>query len=636
MDVVIGTAGHIDHGKTSLIKALTGSDTDRLPEEKERGITIDLGFAELVLGETRVGFIDVPGHERFIKNMLAGATGIEAVLLVVAADEGVMPQTREHLEICSLLNIPRGIVVITKTDLVEEDFLSEVEEDLRLNLRDSFLQSAPIIKISSKTGAGVDELLREIDSLCSSIEERPGDGVTRLPIDRSFSVKGFGTVVTGTLSGGSVSVGEEMELFPSGKAVRIRGVQIHGKSFDTAEKSQRTAVNLSGIDFKDISRGEVLIERDSLLGSSTFDAFVQVLPSCSKEFKSRQRVRVHHGCREVLARAYVIGETGSLQSGESGWVQFRLEAPLAALPGDRFVIRSYSPQLTIAGGEVVRLNAPKFRKKDVFGRANDLARFLHASDQERVRIVSKERAARGFGVSDIQVECGWTRERAEEILHSLSAEEIVSGGPTFFVDAATFSTAASNIKYFIEAFLEKNRHSVSVPISLLRDEFKSYSENLVALAIESLLGDGTHVTSGDSVSLVNRSVSLTTEEEALRVKVLRVIEGSGLRGLKKDELKSSCASDGATFTEIISLLIRGGEVLFISNEFFFSRMAVDGLKSLVYEYADASEDRVIDVSVFKSLTGLSRKYAIPLLEYLDLQKVTVRTGEKRVVLRRSR
>jgi len=337
--LIVGTAGHIDHGKSALVRALTGTDPDRLPEEKRRGITIDLGFADLQLDNLRIGFVDVPGHERFVKNMLAGAHGIDVLALIVAADEGVMPQTREHFDICRLLGVRNGLIVITKSDLVENEMLALVENEVRELVAGSFLENAPVVAVSSKTGAGLDELKRELIDIGKRVPARSADFVTRLPIDRAFSMKGFGAVVTGTLISGTIKEGDDLELLPPAMKVRVRGLQVHGASVTQAHAGQRTAVNLGGVDTAQIERGMVLAPSGRLRPTQIVDAWIDVLPDAPRGVRSRSRVRLHIGATEVLGRVRVLDEPAEIAAGGSGLAQLRLEAPVVALHGDRFICK---------------------------------------------------------------------------------------------------------------------------------------------------------------------------------------------------------------------------------------------------------------------------------------------------------
>src|SRR2546428_6286601 len=362
--IIVGTAGHIDHGKTALVRALTGIDADRLPEEKRRGITIDIGFADLDLGDVRIGFVDVPGHERFVKNMLAGAHGIDLVALVIAADESVMPQTREHFDICRLLGVKHGLVVITKRDLVDKELLQLVHAETEELIAGSFLQSAPILAVSSRTGERIEDLKTALHEVGSQVPERASEFITRLPIDRAFTMRGFGAVVTGTLIAGEINEGDELELLPAGARVRVPGIQVHGAAVKRALAGQRTAVNLSGIEAAAIERGMTLAPVGRLRPTQIIDARIQMLDDALRALRSRQRVRVHVGAAEVLARVRVLETNGEISPGRHGLVQFRFEAPVVGVTGDRFIIRAYSPQVTIGGGAILDPFAVKHRARD--------------------------------------------------------------------------------------------------------------------------------------------------------------------------------------------------------------------------------------------------------------------------------
>ena len=425
MEVIVGTAGHIDHGKTALVKALTGIDADRLPEEKRRGITVDLGFAEMSVGDVHFGFVDVPGHERFVKNMLAGASGIDLVMLVIAADEGVMPQTREHFDICRLLGIKTGVVVLTKTDLVDAETLEIAKLDAAELVANSFLENAPMICVSSRTGDGIEELKKTLCKTAASLPARNDQLITRLPIDRSFSMKGFGAVVTGTLASGEITEGTELELLPDGTKVRVRGLQTHGKSVKIASAGQRVAVNLGGIDHSKITRGMVLSEPNILRPTQIFDAEIEVLTDAAKPLRSRQRVRVHIGTIEALARIQILNDMGEIAAGAKDFVQIRLEIPVVAVPGERFIVRSYSPQATIAGGQVIDAFAPKHRRKDLGVVRQFLSDLLAASGDNIVKMKLLLDAAGSSGLSfgDIQAR---TALRKEILITAIDAN-IASG-----------------------------------------------------------------------------------------------------------------------------------------------------------------------------------------------------------------
>ncbi|MGH9936097.1 MAG: selenocysteine-specific translation elongation factor, partial [Blastocatellia bacterium] len=402
--IIVGTAGHIDHGKTSLVKALTGVDADRLKEEKERGITIDIGFADLTVGDVHFGFIDVPGHERFVKNMLAGAHGIDLVMLVVAADESVMPQTREHFDICRLLEVKSGLVVITKADLVDEEFLELVEDEVAGFVAGSFLEGAPVLRVSSRTGEGVDELKKTLGQLAAKARERDDRAVARLPIDRAFTIKGFGTVVTGTLIAGRIRAGDELDLLPSGSSrgsspvnrrARARGLQVHGKSTQEALAGERAAVNLQGIDLSEVERGQTLAPAGRLHVSSMLDARLQLLESAPRSLRARARVRLHIGAAEVLARVVLLGQS-ELAPGAACFAQLRLETPTLALPGDHFIVRGYSPVITIGGGVVFDALPRKRRLREAAQAASWLEKLGAADEIERIALLVEMAGERGM------------------------------------------------------------------------------------------------------------------------------------------------------------------------------------------------------------------------------------------------
>src|SRR5713226_5699350 len=408
--IIVGTAGHIDHGKTALVRALTGVDADRLPEEKRRGITIDIGFADLDLGEVRIGFVDVPGHERFVKNMLAGAHGIDVVALVIAADESVMPQTREHFDICRLLGVRQGLVVITKRDLVEEDLLQLVRAEAEALVSGSFLEDAPIIAVSSRTGEGIDGLKAALLVVGQQAPSRSSDFVTRLPIDRAFTMRGFGAVVTGTLIAGEISEGEELEMWPAGARVRVRGVQVHGAPVAWAFAGQRTAINLGGVEAAEIERGMTLTLPGRLRPTQIIDAQIQMLADAPRALRSRQRVRVHLGAAEVLGRVRVLEDGGEIKPGAIGFAQLRFELPVVGVLGDRFIIRSYSPSRTIGGGMILDAFAIKHRSRDVTAVRARLKTLLGGDRARQLSLFVENATLDGLRRADIAARTGWRDE----------------------------------------------------------------------------------------------------------------------------------------------------------------------------------------------------------------------------------
>jgi selenocysteine-specific elongation factor len=635
--IVIGTAGHIDHGKSSLVQALTGKNPDRLPEEKRRGITIDLGFADLELGDLRVGFVDVPGHERFVKNMLAGAHGIDAVALVIAADEGVMPQTREHFDICRLLGVVHGFVVITKTDLVEKEMLSLVRAEAEDLVAGSFLAGAPTIAVSAKTGFGLDDLRATLRQVAAETPARSADFVTRLPIDRVFTMKGFGAVVTGTLVSGQISEGDELELLPAGARVRVRGVQVHGAAVRTASAGQRTAVNLAGVELSAIERGMVLAEAGRLATTQLLDVQLNVLKSAPRALRTRARVRVHIGSAEALGRVRVLNLSGEIAPGESAFAQLRLEAPVVALHDERFIIRSYSPAITIAGGVVLDPLASKHRGREL---AKTEARLNELMRPERSRkLAAFVLAAGDQGLTLKQLVA---RTGLKEMILSAAADEAAQGGTIInangvFIGPANFDELSKSVLAEVRAHHEREPLSRGLARELLRERLFSHSASEVFRAVMNQLeSKGALVTEKDLVRLSEHSVDLSTADTALRDKIAAIYQGAQL---EPPTLNQAFTSAGVTPAEraharkILQMLLDSGTLVRVQADLFLHVSAMDRLRGLLRDFASQHEpERLIDVAQFKTLAGVSRKYAIPLLEFLDSERITRRAGDKRIIL----
>ncbi|HEX6047028.1 MAG TPA: selenocysteine-specific translation elongation factor [Pyrinomonadaceae bacterium] len=636
--LIVGTAGHIDHGKSALVRALTGTDPDRLPEEKRRGITIDLGFADLQLDNLRLGFVDVPGHERFIKNMLAGAHGIDVLALVIAADEGVMPQTREHFDICRLLGVRNGLIVITKSDLVEPDMLSLVEAEARELVAGSFLEGAPVVPVSAKTGAGLDELKSLLVQIGSRVPARSGDFVTRLPIDRAFSMKGFGAVVTGTLISGKIAETDELELLPPAIKVRVRGVQVHGHSVSEAQAGQRTAVNLAGVETSQIERGMVLAPPARLRPTQIVDVWIDVLPDAPRGVRSRARMRLHIGATEVLGRVRVLDEPAELASGSSGLAQLRLEAPIVALHGDRFILRSYSPQQTVAGGVILNPFAAKHRGKDMAQTRRLLHELIDEDRATKFTAFVRGSGERGLRLADVAAATGWN----DQVLAS-AASAAQSGGHV--VDAGGVYLSRESFDRLSSAVLDElERHHKREPLArgMLRETLR---EKVFAHSLPELFGavvarletGGAIVSEKDIIRAGSHSVGLSEQDAQLRDRLEKVYREAGVEAPALDEVMTRAGVAVTQRTQarkILQLLIDGKKLVRIQNELFMHIDVVEGLKKKLRDYAAQHEpERLIDVPAFKQLAGVSRKYAIPLLEYFDRDQVTRRAGDKRVILK---
>jgi selenocysteine-specific elongation factor len=635
--IIIGTAGHIDHGKSALVHALTGKDPDRLPEEKRRGITIDLGFADLDLGEVRVGFVDVPGHERFVKNMLAGVHGIDAVALVIAADEGVMPQTREHFDICRLLAVRRGLVVLSKTDLVEDELLSLVRAEAEELVAGSFLEGAPMLAVSARTGAGLDQFRAALRQIAGEVPERSADFVARLPIDRAFTMKGFGAVVTGTLVSGEIAAGDELELLPAGLRVRARGVQVHGASVPRARSGQRTAVNLAGVDATDIERGMVLAPIGRIRPTQIIDVQLSVLPSAPRAIRSRARLRVHLGSAEVLARVRVLNLRGEIPPGETAFAQLRFESPVVALHDERFIVRSYSPAETIAGGQVVDPQATKHRGKELT-RTHERLRLLSDGERpDKLAVFVAASGDQGLRLSDIAARTGWNDEVVSQV--ATKAKE------TTIVEAEGVLLARDNFERLARITVDAVKlHHQREPLSrglaretLRERHFAHAAPEIFRAVIARLEKDGTLTTEKDVVRATEHGLELSPADTQLREKIARAYEQAGLAAPTFDQVLVDAgvpAAQRGHGRKILQLLVDSGALVRVQGEMFFHSQALEHLKNLLRQYATEHEpERLIDVAKFKDLAGVSRKYAIPLLEYFDSERITRRAGDKRVILK---
>ncbi len=661
--IVVGTAGHIDHGKTALVRALTGVDADRLPEEKRRGITIDIGFADLDLGEVRIGFVDVPGHERFVKNMLAGAHGIDVVALVIAADESVMPQTREHFDICRLLGVHQGLIVVTKKDLVEEDLLQLVRAEAQELVAGSFLEDAPVITVSSRTGEGIEELKTALRVAAQQAPSRSSDLITRLPIDRAFTMRGFGAVVTGTLIAGEISEGEELELLPGGgrvrapsltvgflpgTRVRVRGMQVHGASVARALAGQRTAINLGGVEAAEIERGMTLTLPGRLRPTQIVDAQVQMLADAPRALRSRQRVRVHLGAAEVFARVRVLeaGGTGvppvnhaqdaraTIKPGKNGFAQLRFETPVVAVLGDRFILRSYSPSRTIGGGKILDAFAMKHRSTEVTAVRGRLAALL--GGDRATQLSSFVENANGLRRADIAARTGWRDEAIEA-----AAKDALSGDA--IVDAEGVLISRAKVEELKRTVLEAvAAHHKREPLSrgfgkeILRERHFAHAPvEIFRAVLNQLESAGALVSEKDIVRARAHTRELSDADAQLRARLEKAYQDAALAAPSMNEAFTQAGISAAAQPhgrKILQLLIDSGALVRVAGEMFFHRSALDDLTKKLRAHAARGSDRSIDVPAFKELAGISRKYAIPLLEYLDRQRVTRREGDRRVIL----
>ncbi len=629
--LVLGTAGHIDHGKSSLIKALTGTDPDRLKEEQDRGITIELGFARLELPSGRsMGVVDVPGHEKFVRQMVAGATGIDVVLLVIAADDGVMPQTREHLAIIDLLGVERGVVALTKADLVDDDWLALVRSDVEQLLAGTSIAGAPIVGVSSKTGAGLPELLAALDAVAVDAPSKHADSPLRLPVDRVFTIAGAGTVVTGTMWSGSAAKDDPVEIYPGRVGGRVRGVQVHGQGVERAHAGQRVAMNVTGIERDQIRRGDIVAAPGTLTVTDRFDARFTYLgtPGEDRPFESGARVHVHHGTREVLGRVLLM-DAAKLVPGASALAQVRLEQPLAPRYDDRFIVRSYSPVYTIGGGVVLDALPP--RRTVLRAHERELLDALLAHDLSSASVGLL--ASRGLPMTSAEVATalGVPRAQVADELNKATLERVKVAGETAFVTPEALDRLVGQVDTELVSFHEADPKATGIATLALRDRV---DRRLSPKAFDAVLGvaqdRGVAISEKGRVRHPKAAVSALAAEAQAEARLLPLLESQGLAPASVAELAAEAGADAGTARKVLGRLVSNGAVVRVSSELHFSATAMDGAKAGLIRYLEEHPTGATAAEL-RDVLGVSRKYAIPLLEYFDAQGVTRREGDLRVL-----
>ena len=635
--VIVGTAGHIDHGKSALVRALTGTDPDRLEEEKRRGITIDLGFAHLDLtGDLRLGFIDVPGHERFVRNMLAGVGGIDLVLLVVAADESIKPQTREHFDICKLLDVRQGVVVITKADLVEREIIDLVKLEIQEFVAGSFLEAAPIVAVSARTGEGLDALVDTLGRLSAEVAAKPLDLPFRLPVDRAFVMKGFGAVVTGTLIAGRIEKEAEVKIHPLGRRARVRGIQVHNRPADVAVAGQRTALNLAGVEAREITRGMTLALPGLFQPTSRLDGVISLLPS-ARPLKNHSKVHFHGWTAETMAEVVLL-DAKELKPGTRAYAQLRLASPGLYLPGDRFIIRQFSPVTTIGGGVVLDSQPPRHRLSDPQVRRQ--LEVMEQGDPETRLDLLTAQAGEALQ-SELVARTGWQPAEILRIGKQLEAKQrvlILGQPPSLLVAAGHFQALAQRTVEQLETFHRANPLVPGLAKEELRGRLGSRASGQMVLPspllfntlLQTLAARHKISLQGEMVSAAGREIQLTPEEFTAKEQISQAFERASLAVPSAREALGGLPIDRARAEKILHLLLREKTLVKVAEDLIFHRAALDQLRQLVARHRQRSNR--IDVAGFKELTGLSRKYAIPLLEYLDRERVTRREGDVRVIL----
>ncbi|KQC09563.1 MAG: hypothetical protein APR62_02350 [Smithella sp. SDB] len=629
---VLGTAGHVDHGKTALIKALTGTDTDRLKEEKKRGITIELGFASLALpsGQT-LGIVDVPGHEKFIKNMVSGAAGIDLVMMVIAADEGIMPQTKEHLQICSLLGISKGVIALTKIDLVEEDWLELVQSEITDILKGTFLEDAPIIPVSAIKQKGLSDLVKAIDATVSKIDEKANDGIFRLPVDRVFTMKGFGTVVTGTLVSDHIKTNEEVEILPRGITARIRGLQVHNHPVDEAWVGQRTAINLQGIEKSAIERGNVLVRPKTIWPSQRLDTYVEFLASNSKSIKNRTLVRLHTGTSEIIARITLL-DKDELTPGQDGFAQLILASKDVVVAGDHFVLRSYSPVTTIGGGRIIDPLPLKHKRQNEKIIA-DLNILRNGPLPERISVIMERTGFSGINLRGLNFRLGVHMKKIRDALENLFSERkaiLLDSEDTTVISALFYNQLEELIGKDLATYHTKNPLLNGISKEQLKETLgRSISSKLFNLVLRNLVKNEIIVVDKDNVRLAKHKVQLADDLDSMRRNIARIYNDAGLTPPYLTDVINDFKDQKDKAQSIIKLMLKDGDLIKINEDLCFAR---GPLNKLHEDYKSMlTKDGKATPATFKDLTGLSRKYIIPLMEYFDMSKLTVRVGDHRIL-----
>ena len=625
LHIILGTAGHIDHGKSSLVKALTGIDPDRLKEEKERGITIDIGFADIRFPEDdlTVGIVDVPGHEKLISNMLAGAGGIDIVLMVIAADEGIMPQSREHLAICNLLKIKSGLIALTKADLVEQEWIELVSDEVKGFVKGTFLENAPIVPVSSKTGQNLDLLKKEIKDLALKVAPKTSGGLFRLPIDRVFSLKGFGTVITGTAISGSISVDDMLHIMPKDISTKVRGLHSHGKTITTARAGQRVAVNLQSVEKEELSRGDVAVSPSGFSSTKTIDAYLELLGDAPL-LKSKSLVHFYIGTAETIARV-ILYENEELKAGESCYCQFRLQEPVIAVSGDRYIIRRFSPLETLGGGEVLDPSPQRRRKKDGI---HDLQALHKGSLEEKISLKIEKAGTSGIPVSAIN---GWINAEiqtiADAVARLIKAGEIVRHEDVL-LHKKTSDFLQEKINGLVGAFHKKNPLKPGMPKEEVRTLLKTDQKLFNFL----LPGFKNIIVEKDLIRLKDFKIALSGSEETYRSKIIDMLEKGGFQPPAKAEMAEMLKIGQKQFADILNILTKEKAIVRINDSLYLSAASYESMMSLLKNFFSGKAE--ITIADFRDLLKTSRKYALPFLEYLDSSRITLRTGDVRKLIRK--
>jgi len=634
-NIILGTAGHIDHGKTSLVKALTGVETDRLKEEKERGITIELGFASLDLPNGQhIGIVDMPGHEKFVKNMVAGSSGIDVVVMVIAADEGVMPQTREHMEICSLMGIQHGMIAMTKTDMVDEDLLELAIDDIQDFVTDTFLQDQPVVPVSSTTGDGLDNFQNILEDICSKLPARRYSSIFRLPVDRVFSMKGFGTVITGTLMSGKIDVGTEIMVYPKRITSKVRGIQVHSSGVENAGAGTRTAINFQGLDKSEVDRGDILSTSDTLIESYMVDARFLYLKSNPKPLKNRTRIRFHSGTSEIIGYLILL-EKKEILPGEETFVQFRLEAPVCLIKDDRYVIRSYSPVKTIGGGHILN---PASQKHKLFDPVviQGLEELLLENNEQILTFFLSLKGYQGLSFNQMRVVTNIPDKKLAASLQKLLAKQDViqtDKERQIYVSGQFFNTFKEKTIEQLNIYHKKNPLKEGMPTQEFKSKFQYIDDARFFNALFTrLIKDNQIVQDKNLIKLTTHTVALQVDQHEIKKKIFAIYASSGLTPPFFRTICQDLDIDKKTGTDVLYMLLNEGSVIKTKDDLYFDRTAIDTLENQLIDFLIKNES--ISTPQFKEMTKASRKYVIPLIEYFDSTNRTIRVGDTRQLRRK--
>ncbi len=628
--IILGTAGHIDHGKTSLIKAITGTNTDRLKEEQKRGITIELGFAALDLPSGRhLGIVDVPGHEKFVKNMVAGATGIDIVTMVIAADEGVMPQTREHMEICTLLGVKHGMVVLTKIDMVDEEWLELVTDDIMEFTMGTFLEESPIVPVSSFTGEGIPKFIEVLDELCQDVPEHTNSGLFRLPVDRVFTMKGFGTVITGTLISGQIAVGDSIMIYPGKITSKVRGIQVHNEGRETAAAGMRTAINFQGLERASINRGDILARENTLIPSYMVDLEFHFLSSNKKPLKNRTQVRFHTGTSETMGNIILL-DREEINPGETCAAQIRLDEPVSLIRDDRFVVRSYSPVRTIGGGKVLNPIPSKHKRfqKDII---DGLQALVDADTEGIIDHHCKMAGPAGVTFSQLLLMTNLPAKALDSAITSLLNSQnllLADKESRAYIHQETFNQLKDRSHTVLEQFHRENPLKPGISKEELKSKFpKGASAKLFTLVLNRMIKDNQLALEDDTVRLAAHTVTLQVDEQELKQKILTIYKESKLTPPYFREIVRNLDVDAKTAKGVLELLVAEKSLVKVKEDLYYDRNVIDNLKQEIVAHIVAHGE--ISTPTFKDMIGISRKYVIPLIEHFDATNVTIRIGDIR-------